>query len=225
MNMKINALIVIISMSLGGSLVASQTHIGSNDAITKDVTIEVEPSGTFIIKFGTKNADYELKLRTQDQRNYWCRLPLNEFSIKMFAMKGTNTFNTWKRFFGPNILFAVASQGNANVLTELLTIGFDINQLDSKDSRTALMKAAAANDSKAVKLLLALGANVNATNAKGETAEFLTSSKTIKNIIEANPEMQRPGHKEDFSSSKEKIMSRISLPEDIVSEVQEYLGY
>ena len=91
------------------------------------------------------------------------------------------------RFNKTSVLIAACKTGDSVIVRMLIDKGAELEFKDVPFGRTALMYAVAANKATVVDLLLAEGANVNATDGKGYTV--LTAAKDsgdedMKTLIE-----------------------------------------
>lgn len=99
--------------------------------------------------------------------------------------KGIAGYDRNRNNSGPSELYKAAELGNANLVTQLLEIGFDPNAQLGSPGWTPLMIASANGHQKAVFSLLLYGSDVNATNDKGRTALMFASSHGYDSIVKA----------------------------------------
>lgn len=99
--------------------------------------------------------------------------------------KGIVAYDQNRKNTGPSELYKAAEAGNANLVTQLLEIGFDPNAPLGDPGWTPLMIASANGHQAAVFSLLSYGSDVNATNNKGRTALMFASRYGYDLIVKA----------------------------------------
>ncbi len=121
-------------------------------------------------------------------------------------LKGSPEFADLKNKMGTDTILDAAERGLNEPILFLQAAGFPID-MKGEDHQTALMKASAKGNAKAVKLLLSLGADPLARNQNGQTAVSLVSNEAVRKIFATYAKLQSAKHQQSLRGVAQKIIS------------------